>query len=219
MSSTCVLVRICRLCVIHCCRRPRVHAVITQNVDRLHLKAGSRQVIQLHGDAFKVNCLSCKQSFPRDSIHEKMLSLNREWLDETGLLAMDRNEVRSNPDGDVNVLTGDGFSGACARACSPPRAALPSQYVCCARAGFCVPDCPHCAGILKPDIVFFGENVPQVLCGCVKAALFSFVTPLSVVMTESGGIRCICSELVRWVVGHRHHADDVVLLPACEDGE
>jgi NAD-dependent SIR2 family protein deacetylase len=26
---------------------------------------------------------------------------------------------------------------------------------------FAVPDCPHCGGILKPDVVFFGENVPR----------------------------------------------------------
>jgi NAD-dependent SIR2 family protein deacetylase len=27
--------------------------------------------------------------------------------------------------------------------------------------GFVVPDCPRCGGILKPDVVFFGENVPR----------------------------------------------------------
>ncbi len=27
-------------------------------------------------------------------------------------------------------------------------------------SGFVVPDCPACGGILKPDVVFFGENVP-----------------------------------------------------------
>jgi NAD-dependent SIR2 family protein deacetylase len=27
--------------------------------------------------------------------------------------------------------------------------------------GFVVPDCPECGGILKPDVVFFGENVPR----------------------------------------------------------
>lgn len=27
-------------------------------------------------------------------------------------------------------------------------------------SGFVVPDCPECGGILKPDVVFFGENVP-----------------------------------------------------------
>ena len=26
---------------------------------------------------------------------------------------------------------------------------------------FTVPSCPHCGGILKPDVVFFGENVPR----------------------------------------------------------
>lgn len=27
-------------------------------------------------------------------------------------------------------------------------------------ADFVVPDCPHCGGILKPDVVFFGETIP-----------------------------------------------------------
>jgi NAD-dependent SIR2 family protein deacetylase len=26
---------------------------------------------------------------------------------------------------------------------------------------FAVPSCPHCGGVLKPDVVFFGENVPR----------------------------------------------------------
>ena len=26
---------------------------------------------------------------------------------------------------------------------------------------FTVPVCPHCSGVLKPDVVFFGENVPR----------------------------------------------------------
>lgn len=28
-------------------------------------------------------------------------------------------------------------------------------------SGFDVPACPHCGGVLKPDVVFFGENVPR----------------------------------------------------------
>lgn len=28
-------------------------------------------------------------------------------------------------------------------------------------SGFGVPDCPQCGGMLKPDVVFFGENVPR----------------------------------------------------------
>lgn len=28
-------------------------------------------------------------------------------------------------------------------------------------AGFVVPDCPRCGGIVKPEVVFFGESVPR----------------------------------------------------------
>jgi NAD-dependent SIR2 family protein deacetylase len=28
-------------------------------------------------------------------------------------------------------------------------------------ASFAVPPCPACGGVLKPDVVFFGENVPR----------------------------------------------------------
>jgi NAD-dependent SIR2 family protein deacetylase len=28
-------------------------------------------------------------------------------------------------------------------------------------SSFAVPACPHCGGVLKPDVVFFGENAPR----------------------------------------------------------
>lgn len=28
--------------------------------------------------------------------------------------------------------------------------------------GFVVPSCDHCGGTLKPDVVFFGDNIPKV---------------------------------------------------------
>ncbi|RKY31366.1 MAG: NAD-dependent protein deacylase [Candidatus Omnitrophota bacterium] len=34
-------------------------AIITQNVDNLHQKAGSRNVIELHGNAFRIRCRDC----------------------------------------------------------------------------------------------------------------------------------------------------------------
>jgi len=36
---------------------------------------------------------------------------------------------------------------------------------------FIVPDCPHCGGLLKPDVVFFGENVPRTRVAEAQAAL------------------------------------------------
>jgi NAD-dependent SIR2 family protein deacetylase len=39
------------------------------------------------------------------------------------------------------------------------------------QADFRVPDCPRCAGVLKPAVVFFGENVPRPRVGHALAAL------------------------------------------------
>ena len=38
-------------------------------------------------------------------------------------------------------------------------------------ATFDVPACPHCGGVLKPDVVFFGESVPRERVAAVRAAL------------------------------------------------
>nr|CAI5839895.1 unnamed protein product [Callosobruchus analis] len=45
----------------HC----KVSSVITQNIDGLHFKAGSRNVIELHGTAFRVVCLQCHANYDR----------------------------------------------------------------------------------------------------------------------------------------------------------
>jgi NAD-dependent SIR2 family protein deacetylase len=38
-------------------------------------------------------------------------------------------------------------------------------------AAFDVPDCPDCSGLLKPDVVFFGESVPRERVAAVREAL------------------------------------------------
>ncbi|AIY90644.1 NAD-dependent protein deacetylase [Geoglobus acetivorans] len=49
-----------------------VRAVITQNVDMLHQRAGSRRVLELHGSMEHVDCLDCGATYHWDEI-EKML--------------------------------------------------------------------------------------------------------------------------------------------------
>jgi len=44
-------------------RRGLVEAVITQNIDRLHRAAGSRDVIEVHGSIATSSCTSCGASF------------------------------------------------------------------------------------------------------------------------------------------------------------
>ncbi len=55
-------------------RLERLDCVITQNIDGLHLKAGNSpdRVIELHGTAMHVTCLTCKKPYDRDSVQKKI---------------------------------------------------------------------------------------------------------------------------------------------------
>ncbi|MEY4167675.1 MAG: hypothetical protein RIR52_1499, partial [Acidobacteriota bacterium] len=48
-------------------RRGKLLALITQNIDRLHHKAGNQEVIELHGRATEVECLTCHQLLPMEA--------------------------------------------------------------------------------------------------------------------------------------------------------
>lgn len=109
--------------------------LITQNVDGLHTRAGSRRVVELHGSLAYVVCLSCGARESRADLQDRLLALNPEWADHVRALDAGDPADRSTPDGD---------------------AALPDELT----RDFRVPDCRDCGGVLKPDVVFFGENVP-----------------------------------------------------------
>ena len=68
--------------------------LITQNVDRLHQRAGSRNVIDLHGRLDVVGCLDCGQTEDRDDFQTRLQENNPDWLHETQQI---------NPDGDVEL--------------------------------------------------------------------------------------------------------------------
>lgn len=104
----------------------RVSAVVTQNVDGLHQRAGSREVIDLHGRLDTVACLHCRRREPRGAFQQRLADANPGW---TGL------DAGVAPDGDAD-LDGLDFDR------------------------FVVPQCAHCGGIVKPDVVFYGESVP-----------------------------------------------------------
>ncbi len=108
--------------------------VITQNVDGLHHAAGSREVIELHGSLARVRCLDCGETLPRRTFQDLLLSLNGAWLERARRSA--GGAVERAPDGDAEVS---------------------AETI----SGFSVPGCRVCHGVLKPDVVFFGENVPK----------------------------------------------------------
>ena len=49
-------------------RRGRLKAVVTQNIDGLHGKAGSVNVLELHGSAYRNYCINCKSRYPIETI-------------------------------------------------------------------------------------------------------------------------------------------------------
>lgn len=107
--------------------------IITQNVDRLHEEAGSIKVVDLHGRFDRVICLQCSEIFSRRFIATLLIEANLGFLEA---VAQDGG-VRIGPDADADLeqeILIDTFK---------------------------IPACPVCAGMLKPDFVFFGENVPK----------------------------------------------------------
>lgn len=51
-------------------RAGRLQAVITQNIDGLHQKAGSRQVLELHGSVWRNHCMACGRSYTAQQIRD-----------------------------------------------------------------------------------------------------------------------------------------------------
>lgn len=48
----------------------KIYRVITQNIDGLHQEAGQSDVIELHGNTRKINCLSCGKNYSMDETYE-----------------------------------------------------------------------------------------------------------------------------------------------------
>ena len=107
-----------------------VTGVITQNVDLLHTKAGSRNVVNLHGTYAQVICLSCGYTMSRAVLAEQLEALNPGFIERAEAIG----GLAVAPDADAVVADTASF-----------------RYL----------DCPRCAGMLKPDIVYFGESVPK----------------------------------------------------------
>ena len=107
--------------------RGALELLVTQNVDGLHQRAGSRRVVDLHGRLDEVRCMACEIRLPRDAFQAELERLNPAWA------ALHASEA---PDGDADLDA-------------------------CTFDDFLVPSCASCGGVLKPDVVFFGENVPR----------------------------------------------------------
>ncbi|NHO85654.1 NAD-dependent protein deacetylase [Pseudoteredinibacter isoporae] len=120
----------------------RIELLISQNVDGLHRKAGSNNVLNLHGRLDRVQCLNCYHIAQREDVQSQLISDNPELWHYVRHAGID-----AGPDGDANVDDWD-----------------MSQVRC--------PVCPACGQeALKPDVVFFGGTVPKARVELAKAAI------------------------------------------------
>ena len=120
--------------------------ILTQNVDSLHDRAGSEDVLAIHGGNKNVRCMNCGHRMARNDYQQQLEDINHQWLDEqvSRLEKEDENSLKQRqqqtqmrPDGDAQLQ----------------QANYDEVYL---------PSCPSCQnGFFKPDVVFFGDSVPK----------------------------------------------------------
>lgn len=152
--------------------------VITQNVDGLHQAAGSPAVLDLHGRISRVICLSCGEVSDRAALQRRLDAANPAVV---GTIPAGRAELDSGlrPDGDAVVDEwGD----------------------------FVVVPCEHCGGVLKPDVVFFGESVPR-----DRVARATAIVEAAEVLVVAGSSLTVMSGL-RFVRQHARAGKPVAII-------
>lgn len=112
-------------------RAGKLSGVITQNVDGLHRLAGTQRLVELHGNGAMIRCVPGGHRFARTEVLGWIDQANPE-LAETAARAV----ATPNPDADAEIA-----------------GLVDLERV-------TVPHCPICGGLLRPDVVFFGEYVP-----------------------------------------------------------
>ncbi|MDO5697602.1 MAG: Sir2 family NAD-dependent protein deacetylase [Dermatophilus congolensis] len=158
-----------------------LQGIITQNVDGLHDAAGSPDVLELHGAISRVICMNCGELTSRSDLQVRLEELNP---DVEGTIPAGEAELRSGasklrPDGDAEVEDWHDFV---------------------------VADCATCGGLLKPDVVFFGESAARPI---VKRA-FEMVDA-SDVLVVAGSSLTVMSGL-RFVRHQAKHGRKVVIV-------
>ncbi len=158
-----------------------LQGVITQNVDGLHSAAGSPDVLELHGAISRVICLDCGDRTSRADLQVRLDELNP---DVHGTIPAGVAELRSGasklrPDGDAEVEHWHDFV---------------------------IADCLVCGGVLKPDVVFFGESAERPLV----ARAYELVDAADVLVVAGSSLTVMSG--LRFVRHQAKHGRKVVIV-------
>ncbi|KAB5556447.1 hypothetical protein DKX38_007356 [Salix brachista] len=146
----------------------RIDFMITQNVDRLHHRAGSNP-LEIHGTVYSVTCLDCNFSIPRSSFQDQLKALNPKLIKLLkGLKDISQMPKRIFKD-DEGAIS-DSFIGEWAEAIESLDNGSPGSEKSFGmkqrpdgdieidekfwEEDYHIPACPKCNGVLKPDVIF-----------------------------------------------------------------
>jgi NAD-dependent SIR2 family protein deacetylase len=162
-----------------------VGGIITQNVDGLHQAAGASSVTELHGSLHRVVCLSCWRRSAREELDARLRAANPGWGGGFSTAGGSGSSAGGSAGGGGSV--GAGGSGAGPAVNPDGDVALEET------SGFAVVDCVSCGGLLKPDVVFFGENVPRPrVASCFElVSVSSALVVLGSSLTVMSGLRYV----------------------------
>lgn len=131
-----------------------VTGVVTQNIDGLHRRAGSANIVEVHGVADVLHCITCGHEASASWFMTEFDALNVGIDLERMYMPLPRS----------------------------PRAFAPIDVL-------GIPTCGSCGGVLKPDVVFFGEVVPDSVlaaCDAIVNAAEAVLVAGSSLMVNSG---------------------------------
>lgn len=151
-------------------RLGRVELLITQNVDRLHHRAGSNNVCELHGTIFEVECTGCGEVYERDTMQSQLKALNPHW-NQVVELAQQQLSSEAAPFAPKESSASAAKSGG-SKSTNRPDGDVELDSANVDYNTLKLPTCESatrgnsgtvdaCDGFLKPGVVLFGENVPK----------------------------------------------------------
>ena len=143
-------------------RKNIVSTIVTQNVDSLHYKAGSKSALELHGCNRDVVCLNCGYVEPRPNYQDRINELNLEWIKFNLPHPLDEDDAgNSNVIVDSSRKKIDSFDGGSdsqhVTRKNQIRADGDAHLGDVSFDDFQIPGCERCIhGIMKPNVVFLG---------------------------------------------------------------
>ena len=154
--------------------------VFTQNIDALERAAGlsDDKIVEAHGSFYSATCIGPRLPITRPNVKKKESAEDEDLEPRANEDSLDENESTDSEAGSwTSEESAPGIKNAASLGCgkkftqewmrdqlqmtSKDELTLTPSSSGTRRKRTRLPLCPHCSGLVKPDITFFGENLPH----------------------------------------------------------